>query len=55
VALADAAPDMCDALDGCLQLCDDLYANMADPEEVVIWDKARAAFAKASTRERGLA
>jgi len=49
VTLANAAPELLDALADCIQLRDDLYANMADEEEVAIWNKARAAFAKAST------
>jgi hypothetical protein len=52
VTLANAAPEPLDVLADCIQLWDDLYANMADEGEVVIWSKARAAFAKASTIKR---
>jgi len=53
VNLADAAPDLLDALAACIQLWDDLYVNMADEEEAAIWSKARTAFAKATNMQGG--
>ena len=53
VALTNAAPELLDALAACIQLWDDLYANMADEGEVTIWSKARTAFAKATNMQGG--
>ena len=53
VALANAAPELRDALASCIQLWDDLYTNMADEGEVTIWSKARTAFAKATNMQGG--
>ena len=55
VALADAWPELLDALAACIQLWDDLYSNMADEEEAAIWGKAHSAFAKATNMEVGQA
>ena len=53
VALANAAPELFDALADCIQLWDDLYAKMADEGEITIWSKARSAFVKATTMKGG--
>lgn len=53
VALANAAPELLDAVAACIQLWDDLYANMADEGEFTIWSKARSAFVKATAMKRG--
>jgi hypothetical protein len=51
VNLADAAPDMQQALERCIALWDDLNANMADEGEVEVWNTTRAAIAKAKGGE----